>query len=272
MPRIKIISTPHTKSQYMNYGGPYLAGLEMQQGGYPIVNAPASFTPAGSFVDQQTWAMGANGTPVAPPTGNYYKSDPTQTAVPNPLPASTNGMTPRITTHQPMNNALSYLLPLNAGLNSLAQANDWHQRQNSQMQNRNNPLNTMAYDNGRTQESKFGYNTFQGGGETMPFAGVRIKLWQRGGNIPGAAGVLRPYMLHQGPFQGGGQSGMDLMDQWDIEDGQDAQDAAAATAIVPQEEQAYDTELKRRSSLSNEDDYMAAMKVALDRSINPYIW
>jgi hypothetical protein len=135
-----------------------------------------------------------------------------------------------------------------------------------------NPLSTMGYDNGRTQESRYGYGAFQGGGETMPFAGRRIKLWQHGGYPFGAATHLRPYMLHQGPFQMGGDvGGMDMMDQWDLEDAQDAATAQPAptpvrTAAPVQEP----LELPDRMDKWDDQDYNNALQVAMED--NPYLW
>lgn len=258
-------------------GGEYLQGFEMQGGGYP-----ESFTPAGSLIDQNTWAMTSEGTAMVPPTGNYYKTDPSQTSLTGALPGQP-ATTPLTNMHRPyrlqqnVNNhpVLQALLPINAGLSSVAQHNDWRQRQTSSIQAQTNPLSTMAYDNGRTPESRFGYSTFQGGGETMPFAGIPLHLWQRGGVSPGAAQSFRPYMLHQGRFQMGGESD-DLMDQWDMEDAQDGAGSSggAPPAGVYDEDQGYNSEISRRANLSNDEDYNAALEVAMSKSVlnNPYLW
>lgn len=263
---------PDTKKPKQKKGGTMRG--RMQSGG------PASFTPAGSLVDQNTWAIGSEGTPIVPPTSNYHKTDPSQTSLTSALPGQP-ATVPLTNMHrsyqlqQNVNNhpALQAMLPINAGLSSLAQHNDWRQRQSSYIQAQTNPLSTMAYDNGRTPESRYGYSTYQGGGETMRFAGVPLHLWQRGGDT-GASRTLRPYMLHQGRFQAGGQSG-DLMDQWDMEDAQDGVGSGGgAPANMYDEDQGYNSEISRRANLSNDEDYEAALQVAMSKSAlnNSYLW
>lgn len=286
MPKIKIISTPNNPSKSMAYGGPYLQGMVMQDGGYP-----QSFTPAGSLIDQNQWALGQS--PVA---GNYRKSDPTfQPSMANigagPSPFAPNqmsgiapslGMPPglRRTTSRsfgqvnPQN--MGMLLGANAALGAISQSHQYSQMLDAQRRNANSPLQTEGYADGRPNQVMYGYNNYQGGGETMPFAGTRMNLWQQGGDT-GAATKLRPYMLHQGRFQQGG-----LQDQWDLEDAQDQTDQQ------PQQQQASpdqgqsdedvfntsDRDLRRRAVLTNEDDYEDALRIATEDSDfwsrNPY--
>lgn len=270
---MSITLPPDTKKPKNKRGGKFRG--RMQQGGYPT---NASFTPAGSLIDQNTWAMNSEGSPIVPPTGNYYKTDPSQTSLTGALPGQpatvplSNARRP-YTIQQNVNNheALQALLPINAGLSSLAQHNDWNQRQTSYIKASTNPLSTMGYDNGKTQESRYGYNNYQGGGETMPFAGVPLHLWRMGGGTPGAARSLRPYMLHQGRFQQGG----DLMDEWDMEDGQDAIEAQRQQSMQGNPyaaDEGYDSEIQRRSDPDDDQDYQSALQIAMGGSFlnNPY--
>ncbi len=218
-------------------------GGKMQEGG------PASFTPAGNMVDQNVWAMSPS---------NYRKS----------APQMMTG-TKDVNSFGTLNtNNLSWLLPANAIGAGLAQAHQYNQNQDWRRANMNNPLVTEPWQNGRPDEVKYGYSSFQGGGETMPFAGIRMKLWQQGGDT-GATTRLRPYMLHQGPFQQGGS----LLDQWDVEDAQDQQEQQSQQSTLEDSFEPDDRDFRRRTDLSNDDDYEEALKVAMDAGdwpSNPY--
>jgi len=125
-----------------------------------------SFVPAGSLVNPMVWA-----------------SDPSQMAAQTDYRKS-EAPSFSITTHRP-SPWIEPLMFANAGLASLASANEHRQQQQYVNQNLFNPLSTLPWDNGRSQDAMYGYNPYQMGG---------------------AAQTLRPYMLHQGSFQQGGTS------------------------------------------------------------------
>lgn len=269
--------------------GEYLQGSEFQVGGL------TSFTPAGSMIDQNQWAMNPDGTSMASPSDNYRKSvtpglaqtssgmnDVTAGPAPSMgsagIRSSTGFGTKRVNSFGTLNmNNLSMLLPANAALSAAGSMHSYNQLNNWRRQNLNNPLTTLGRDDSRPDEARYGYNNFQYGGINqqprsnegrMSFAGRPMKLWRHGGDIGdgGAAMQLRPYMLRQGRFQQGG----DLLDQWDQEDAQDAQDQ-------PQPQQQGDSfqtdnrDIQRRANLDDDEDYNNALQIAMeDRWTNPY--
>lgn len=251
--------------------GGYLQGMEMAEGGVPNpypapYGYPGSFNPAGNMVDQNQWAMIGDDSPLSP---SYRKSgNPLNPIQGSPLTPSggTSVRAPQFTQTRtttsggfgtPNVNNLSWLLPLNAGLGIASQANQYNQNQDYRRRNMNNPLQNLGYANGRPDEVKYGYQPYQGGGETMPMMGKRMTMWEQGG----AATRLRPYMLHQGRFDYGG----DLMDQWDAEDLQDQQQQ---TPQQPDTFEPDDQDMRRKANLSDDDDYDAALQIALQD--NPY--
>lgn len=256
--------------------GGYLQGMEMAEGGVPNpypapYGYPGSFSPAGSMVDQNQWAMLGDDSSLSP---NYRKSANSLNAIQGSPLVPSGGTsvnlpgirkttsTSRTSFGTPNVNNLSWLLPLNAGLGIASQANQYNQNQQYRMRNMNNPLQNLGYANGRPDEVKYGYQPYRNGGETMPMMGKRMTMWGQGG----AANQFRPYMLHQGRFDTGG----DLMDQWDAEDFQDQQQQQQQAP--PQEQDSFepdDWDMRRKSDLSDDDDYEAALQIALQN--NPYL-
>lgn len=152
-----------------------------KKGGYQL--GGSSFTPAGSLIDQNQWAIGTGATPTAPMTGNYYKTDPSQQT---PMGVSFNrsqGTRNTVTSFGTPNiRNLSMLLPLNAGLGALSQANQYNQNQAYRTNNMNNPLSLLGRDDGRPDDVRYGYQTFQAGGATpIPVSNPndpRLKAYQ----------------------------------------------------------------------------------------------
>lgn len=138
-------------------------GGYMQQGG-------TSFTPAGSLIDQNQWAMAPDQTPVSP--FMKYAVDPTQQSPaynPNSSYAQHGqGIHQENSFGVPNLNNLKWMLPLNAGLRITAQGNQNRQTQDYQINNMNNPLSTLARDDGRGQDQMYGYQSYQLGGSMIP--------------------------------------------------------------------------------------------------------
>lgn len=164
-----LLLPPDTKRPKKLRGGKFQAG---------------GFQAAGSLIDQNQWAIGdGSATPTVSLAGNYYKTDPSQqTPYGATIPGNQRPATRQVNSFGTPNiRNLSMLLPLNAGLGALSQVNQYRQNQDYRTNNMNNPLSILERDDNRPEESRYGYNTFQGGGETMPFTRRRLQLWQQGG-------------------------------------------------------------------------------------------
>lgn len=179
----------------------------------PRKQAGGSFAPAGSMVNPMVWA-----------------NDPSQVAAQTDYRKSE---TPHfsITSHQP-SPWLEPLMMANTALAGFASANERRQQQQYVNQNLNNPLSNLPWDNGRPQETLYGYNPYRKGGS----------------------------------FQQGGS----LMDQWDVEDAQDGQDQAQSQDQYSLSERAYtpaDFQQEgahyNNDDLSNTEEYDMALQQAL---------